>query len=360
MDLSRILALAGPGSERGWRTNLRWFRLILLIHMAARSYLTIPSGADAGFGERLLRWAIVLVALVGCIPGYGSWAARLAAFPLWATRVASVLLLVEIAITVPFTANHVFLEFLCLALLSVLDERDEREAELLLPAFRWLVGIFFFYTGLQKVLYGYYFDGQFLAYLAGTEDRFATVLGLIIPAEELAARLQRLIGQIADPELKSELEHCRETAFFLFDTFRRIREKHEDLIGSLTADSLVMKATEFSRRLETSLHERRLPVQVSSVSPLPYRLALSPQAVITVLATLADLAVAICGQPSQIAISCPELDAAVEGEETRLCFQITSNQAWRGIEGQEAISSVAIRSRIRSSAICSRARSCAR
>lgn len=172
-----------------------------------------------------------------------------------------------------------------------------------------------------------------------------------IPAEELGARLQRLIGQIADPELKSELEHCRETAFFLFDTFRRIREKHEDLIGSLTADSLVMKATEFSRRLETSLHERRLPVQVSSVSPLPYRLALSPQAVITVLATLADLAVAICGQPSQIAISCPELDAAVEGEETRLCLQITSNQAWRGIEGQEAISSVAIRSRIRSSAI---------
>ncbi len=172
-----------------------------------------------------------------------------------------------------------------------------------------------------------------------------------IPAEELAARLQRLIGQIADPELKSELEHCRETAFFLFDTFRRIREKHEDLIGSLTADSLVMKAAEFSRRLETSLHERRLPVQVSSVSPLPHRLALSPQSVITVLATLADLAVAICGQPSQIAISCPELDAAVEGEETRLCLQITSNQAWRGIEGQEAISSVAIRSRIRSSAI---------
>jgi len=189
MDLSRILALAGPGSERGWRTNLRWFRLILLIHMAARSYLTIPSGADAGFGERLLRWAIVLVALVGCIPGHGSWAARLAAIPLWATRVASVLLLVEIAITVPFTANHVFLEFLCLALLSVLDERDEREAELLLPAFRWLVGIFFFYTGLQKVLYGYYFDGQFLAYLAGTEDRFATVFRLIIPADELA-RLQ--------------------------------------------------------------------------------------------------------------------------------------------------------------------------
>ena len=189
MDLSRILALAGPGSERGWTTNLRWFRLILLIHMAARSFLTIPSSADAGFGERLLRSAIVLVALVGCIPGFGSWAARLAALPLWATRVASVLLLAEIAITVPFTANHVFLEFLCLALLSVLDERDEREAELLLPAFRWLVGIFFFYTGLQKFLYGYYFDGQFLAYLAGTEDRFAAFFGLIIPADELA-RLQ--------------------------------------------------------------------------------------------------------------------------------------------------------------------------
>ncbi len=46
-----------------------------------------------------------------------------------------------------------------------------------------------FYTGLQKLLYGYYFDGQLLAYLAGTEDRFAAFFRFIIPAEELQ-RLQ--------------------------------------------------------------------------------------------------------------------------------------------------------------------------
>ncbi|MEE8508984.1 MAG: hypothetical protein V3T07_07965 [Myxococcota bacterium] len=189
MDLSRILALAGPGKERGWRTNLGWFRLFVLLHMATRSYLTIPIGPGGDAPEQLLRWLIVVTALIGCTGGFGSWAARLAAVPLWATRAAALLLLVEIAITVPVTANHVFLELLCLALLSVLDERDEREAELLLAAFRWLIGIFFFYTGLQKLLYGYYFDGQFLAYMAGTEDRFAALFGLIIPEEELA-RLQ--------------------------------------------------------------------------------------------------------------------------------------------------------------------------
>ncbi|MCH8152887.1 MAG: hypothetical protein IH830_11015 [Planctomycetes bacterium] len=179
MNASRILALAGPGREEGWQSNLRWFRLFILMHMAGRSFLMIPTGPTADLGVQWLRSVIVVTALLGCIPR----------FSLWATRAAVLLLVGEIAITIPFTANHVFLEFLCLGFLSLLDERDEGEAELLMQALRWFVGVFFFYTGLQKLLYGYYFDGQLLAYLAGTEDRFAAFFRFIIPAEELQ-RLQ--------------------------------------------------------------------------------------------------------------------------------------------------------------------------
>ena len=175
MNASRILALAGPGREEGWQSNLRWFRLFILMHMAGRSFLMIPTGPTADLGVQWLRSVIVVTALLGCIPR----------FSLWATRAAVLLLVGEIAITIPFTANHVFLEFLCLGFLSLLDERDEGEAELLMQALRWFVGVFFFYTGLQKLLYGYYFDGQLLAYLAGTEVRFAAFFRFIIPAEEL-------------------------------------------------------------------------------------------------------------------------------------------------------------------------------
>ena len=189
MNASRIsLALAGSGREAGWQSNLRWFRLFILMHMAGRSFLMIPTGPTADLWVQLLRSVIVVTALLGCIPR----------FSLWATRAAALLLVGEIAITIPFTANHVFLEFLCLGFLSLLDERDQGEAALLMQALRWFVGVFFFYTGLQKLLYGYYFDGQLLAYLAGTEDRFAAFFRFIIPAEELQ-RLQSYNEDLVRP-----------------------------------------------------------------------------------------------------------------------------------------------------------------
>ncbi|MCH8165533.1 MAG: hypothetical protein IH889_07985 [Planctomycetes bacterium] len=192
MNASRILALAGPGREEGWQTNLRWFRLFILMHMAGRSFLMIPTGPTADLGVQWLRSVIVVTALLGCIPR----------FSLWATRAAALLLVGEVAITIPFTANHIFLEFLCLGFLSLLDERDEAEGELLLQALRWLTGVLLFYTGLQKLLYGYYFDGQLLAYLAATEDRFAWFFRFIIPAEELQ-RLQSYNEALVRPGVYS-------------------------------------------------------------------------------------------------------------------------------------------------------------
>ena len=83
MDVWRILGLVGAGCEagrpRGWRSNLRWFRYFALIHVAARSYLTVPPGPEADSLEQSLRWLIVVTALVGCIPRFCSWAPPLSA-----------------------------------------------------------------------------------------------------------------------------------------------------------------------------------------------------------------------------------------------------------------------------------------
>lgn len=176
----------GPGEDSAWRENLAWFRRLVLMHMAARTYLTLPETGVEPF-EVTLRWAMIVVAAAGL------WAplARLA------TLGAALLVLIDVLIQLPLTANHVFLELVLLAALSLLDERDEREGPLLLSALRWFIAVFFFYTGLQKVLYGYYFRGEFLTYLAGTEERFAAFFQHLMSAEELK-RLQSYNEELVD------------------------------------------------------------------------------------------------------------------------------------------------------------------
>jgi hypothetical protein len=153
--------------------------------VAARSFLSFPSGGPA-LAEALHAGAIVVGAL-GCLAG--------------ATRDARLRIVVPLALGLVLgqlgvgvvqgadTANHVFLEAILLAFFALCRVERKREAELLVQAVRFTFAIFLFYTGLQKVLYGHYFDGRYLAYLAATYDSFELVFSPLIPADELA-RLQ--------------------------------------------------------------------------------------------------------------------------------------------------------------------------
>ena len=173
MKASAVLALAAGDASSGRRSNLYWFRLFVLVHVAVRTFLEIgsqPAGSWYGLNSQLL----ILCCLGGLLPLY----------MIWATRIAAALLAVHIGLTMPLTANHVFLEFFCLGLLASLDESEDRERGVLLAALCWLTVIFLFYSGLQKLLYGRYFDGQFLGYVTATEDRFALVFKYLMPVDE--------------------------------------------------------------------------------------------------------------------------------------------------------------------------------
>jgi hypothetical protein len=176
MQLPRWLAPLGPDDGGAWRPNLGAFRRLVLLHMAARTFLTLPHGPGAEPLALLVGWATVVAGAAGLLPGVGLWAARCAA-PLVAA---------QIWIQLPNAANHVAVELACLVLLALFDERDDGEAPLLLAGLRAFGAIFFFYTGLQKLLYGYYFRGQFLAFAAGTEDRFGAFFRHLMPAGEYA------------------------------------------------------------------------------------------------------------------------------------------------------------------------------
>lgn len=168
-------AVAGGVAPAGRESNLHWFRLFVLMHVAARTFLQLGV-QPPGSWYVLNSQALILCCLGGLLPSY----------TMWATRIAAALMAVHIGMTLPVTANHVFLEFFCLGLLAFLGESERRESELLLVALRCITLIFFFYSGLQKVFHGRYFDGQFLAYVTGAEDRFAAVFRYLLPAEEFA------------------------------------------------------------------------------------------------------------------------------------------------------------------------------
>lgn len=159
----------------------------MLVYGAARSWLWValvpgspllPGGSRPG--DVLLLAGCALAMTAAC--GLAFWPRREA----WGPRLALVPVSLQLAWGFSQAANHHFLELLCVALLCVASDRSEQSELLALRGLRWLTAIVLFQTGLQKVLYGHYFHGDFLALMVGAQDRFARVFRLLLPAGEVA------------------------------------------------------------------------------------------------------------------------------------------------------------------------------
>lgn len=168
--------------------KLRAFRALILIHVAAATWLRITAGAGSGLADVsarphivLLSYGLIAMCLAALLPNLRVIAQRTATF--FAAFLAVSLL--------PDTANHVFLEFFCLLFLCFADDSEPAECDMVIKACCSVFAIVLFYTGFQKVIYGQYFDGQFLAYAVATEDRFAAFLQYVVPANEFT-RLRSL------------------------------------------------------------------------------------------------------------------------------------------------------------------------
>ena len=181
----RLLKQVGDSEERSTAVALAWFRRFAFVHVALRSFFTYSMQADSGWtGYSLVLWATILACLAGLIPKLSGLASRTVALGL----------AMQVLATFPLTANHLFLELVCFVPLALLDENDDNEGRLLVQALRWTTIIVLFYSGLQKVLYGRYFDGQFLAWVTANDGRFAQLFQFIIPAREF----QRLLAIVPE------------------------------------------------------------------------------------------------------------------------------------------------------------------
>lgn len=161
--------------------SLLAFRTLLLVHGAVRlwdRYLV-----EGGHPLHLAMALTLSLAALASFSGRFAQAAFFAA--VWSVGV-------EVVIT-HGPANHVYAELLLLSLFAFLDPERDDEAEVLLCALRWMVALLLLWAGLQKMLYGTYFRGEFLSWMIAWRPAFAQALGWVLPAAELA-RLSELGG----------------------------------------------------------------------------------------------------------------------------------------------------------------------
>jgi len=103
----------------------------------------------------------------------------------------------------PMTANHAFLQLFLLIMIVSCDFEEVEEQTLFLGSTRWLFIIVFFYAGVQKLVHGYYFQGEFFAYHLG-RDSFALGLAPFMSSEELQRFTVELTGRVGDGPYRFE------------------------------------------------------------------------------------------------------------------------------------------------------------
>jgi hypothetical protein len=177
---TRLLALAGEegaADRSAVRAKLDSVRRFLLLYAATRSWLWLAVDRELDAGA-LVASAVALTACaaLSVVPRFVAWAPRLA-LPV---------LFVQLWLTLPITNNHFFLELVCTALVA-LPGGDEPEAERwALAGLVWVAALVLFHSGLGKVLYGLYFQGELLSFLIGQGGRFADAFRWVVPADEVA------------------------------------------------------------------------------------------------------------------------------------------------------------------------------
>ena len=179
---ARVLSLADDDDRSAQAPMVRAFTVFLFAHLVVRTLQWTLRADDWVAARALMTGVLAACALV-------AW--RQPALTRSAGAVALGLLSIKLVASFPTTSNHFFIEFLCLGLIVLCDPDVGDERALLLSAARWLTVIVLFYSGVQKVLHGTYFDGQFLGLSVGHKPSLDWLFSWILPADELE-RLRHL------------------------------------------------------------------------------------------------------------------------------------------------------------------------
>ena len=183
----RFLALAGDSGACAPERLATLFRILLL-----------------GLATETVCDAIDYYRVGGAsfVPLFGAALLSSSAFAFWerpALRTplvaASGVLILRVVWDVGSAANHHYLAALIVSLAAIVRLDEVAPARVLESGIRWILAVVLVAAGVQKVLHGEYFAGEFLASMVSERAGFAAAFQWWIPADELA-RL-RLLEQVA-------------------------------------------------------------------------------------------------------------------------------------------------------------------
>jgi hypothetical protein len=176
-----LLSLAAPATAGDEPAEARSFASLRRFVLAAIAVEAVNALRFDAYQDRDLaqRGLAVLLAIAFAL-GWSGRAARAAAWLAFAALAASV------AIAFPENANHQFAELWLLSLFGLANHADPLQRRRLLQSARWLFAIGFFWAGLQKCLWGYYFRGEFLAQRIAIDPAFREVFAWLAPSAEIA------------------------------------------------------------------------------------------------------------------------------------------------------------------------------
>ena len=183
----RLLSAVGTDPAALAAAKLRAFRRFAVLLVAAESWHALHYPAYRAEAE--LHLAIACFLSAAAVLG---WSRRFARLGTGAVALGAFADLVSVF---PENANHQYLGVLVAAALTLAPDGDDESAVPVLQALRFIVPIGFFWAGFQKVFWGYWFGGEFLAVRISTDSSFAMVFAPLLSADEYA-RLASLVPGI--------------------------------------------------------------------------------------------------------------------------------------------------------------------
>jgi len=174
--LDRLLLLLDGDEAGSRRSKLRSFGTLVALVICAEYWTkSLRSWGDVGTAD-----AVALVAASGLTVAVLAVRRRRATFAGFALLQAW-----YAWSNFPHTGNHRYLELVLVLLFALHDEECEDERRAVLCAIRWMVVLILFWAGVHKLVHGYWFRGQFLAFSLW-RDGFGAALGPFFSTEELA------------------------------------------------------------------------------------------------------------------------------------------------------------------------------
>lgn len=177
----RVLAWVGSDDPATLAPKLLAFRRYVFLHLAVENWFRYSVEVPHRYPD------IAFALLFTFCLGFG-WFRRSTRS---AMEICFVFILAQIVWWFPDTANHLYLEGVIVLFLALFDPDNPEEGALALRGLRWLVVLVLFYSGLKKLLYGYYFDGTFFGQMISYDKRFAEFFRPLLNPEE-HRRLVRL------------------------------------------------------------------------------------------------------------------------------------------------------------------------